>query len=165
MNAKKFSDAMSELDTKYVDEALNYKKKARKPVWVKWGTMAACLCIILIGVFTLIPGTRFWVDENEIISEGTLPGALEIYPTVMVNNHLYEWRKGSAIVKELPDDTVLYGDITHVEGNTPQNNCEFVSTFDVTGEIYTIESNPNLVYLKITTEWLEDTIVIFDLVE
>ena len=31
MNAKKFSDAMSELDTKYVDEALNYKKKAKKP--------------------------------------------------------------------------------------------------------------------------------------
>ena len=30
MNAKKFSDAMSELDTKYVDEALNYKKKAGK---------------------------------------------------------------------------------------------------------------------------------------
>ena len=27
MNAKKFSDAMSELDTKYVDEALNYKSK------------------------------------------------------------------------------------------------------------------------------------------
>ena len=34
MNAKKFSDAMSELDTKYVDEALNYKKKAKKPIWV-----------------------------------------------------------------------------------------------------------------------------------
>ena len=32
MNAKKFSDAMSELDTKYVDEALNYKKKAKKPI-------------------------------------------------------------------------------------------------------------------------------------
>ena len=39
MNAKKFSDAMSELDTKYVDEALNYKKKAQKPIWVKLGTM------------------------------------------------------------------------------------------------------------------------------
>ena len=44
MNAKKFSDAMSELDTKYVDEALNYKKKAKKPIWVKWGAIAACLC-------------------------------------------------------------------------------------------------------------------------
>ena len=29
MNAKKFSDAMSELDTKYVDEALNYKKNEK----------------------------------------------------------------------------------------------------------------------------------------
>ncbi len=32
MNAEKFSDAMSELDTKYVDEALNYKKKAKRYV-------------------------------------------------------------------------------------------------------------------------------------
>lgn len=47
MNAKKFSDAMSELDTKYVDEALNYKKKAKKPVWIKWGAMAACLCLVV----------------------------------------------------------------------------------------------------------------------
>ena len=30
MNAKKFSDAMSELDTKYVDEALNYKKESKE---------------------------------------------------------------------------------------------------------------------------------------
>lgn len=37
MNAKKFSDAMSELDTKYVDEALNYKTKMKKPIWIKWG--------------------------------------------------------------------------------------------------------------------------------
>ena len=43
MNAKKFSDAMSELDTKYVDEALNYKKKAKRPSWIKWGAMACLL--------------------------------------------------------------------------------------------------------------------------
>ena len=36
MNAKKFSDAMSELDNKYIDEALNYKKKVKKPIWIKW---------------------------------------------------------------------------------------------------------------------------------
>ena len=48
MNAKKFSDAMSELDTKYVDEALNYKKKAKKPGWVKWGVMAACFAVIAV---------------------------------------------------------------------------------------------------------------------
>lgn len=34
MNSKKFSEAMSELDTKYVDEAISYKKKTKKPIWV-----------------------------------------------------------------------------------------------------------------------------------
>lgn len=52
MNAKKFSDAMSELDTKYVDEALNYKKKAKKPGWIKWGAMAACLCLVVVCAIT-----------------------------------------------------------------------------------------------------------------
>ena len=47
MNTKKFSDAMSELDTKYVDEALSYKKKDKMPIWVKWGAIAACLCLMM----------------------------------------------------------------------------------------------------------------------
>ena len=54
MNAKKFSEAMSELDSKYVDEAINYKKKAKKPVWAKWGAVAACFAAVVIlgvGVF------------------------------------------------------------------------------------------------------------------
>lgn len=51
MNAKKFSDAMSELDNKYIDEALNYKKKAKKPRWIKWSVTAACLAAVLfLGV-------------------------------------------------------------------------------------------------------------------
>ena len=50
MNSKKFSEAMSELDSKYVDEAINYKKKAQKPHWVKWGAVAACLCLIAVAV-------------------------------------------------------------------------------------------------------------------
>lgn len=52
MNAKKFSNAMNELDTKYVDEALNYKKKVKKSIWVKRGAIAACLAVTLgVGVF------------------------------------------------------------------------------------------------------------------
>lgn len=67
MNVKKFSDAMSELDSKYIDEALNYKKKAKKPVWVKWGAMAACLCIVLaLGVLIKSP------TSGEIVGPGFL---------------------------------------------------------------------------------------------
>ena len=45
MNVKKFSNAMSELDSKYVDEAIHYKKK--KPFWIKLGAVAACLAIVI----------------------------------------------------------------------------------------------------------------------
>ncbi len=47
MNTKIFSDAMSEIDTKYVDEALGYKKKAQKSIWAKLGAAAACLAAVM----------------------------------------------------------------------------------------------------------------------
>lgn len=48
MNAKKFSEAMNELDGKYIDEALNYKSgKTNRPVWVKWGAIAACFAVVV----------------------------------------------------------------------------------------------------------------------
>ena len=54
MNAKKFSDAMSELDSKYVDEAIHYKKKQRKRFFP---LAAACACLVLI-----LPLTAFAID-------------------------------------------------------------------------------------------------------
>ena len=55
MNAKKFSDAMSELDTKYVDEALNYKKKAGKknpnPSLSRKGLGLPCLVRVVMQNF------------------------------------------------------------------------------------------------------------------
>lgn len=69
MNAKKFSDAMSELDSKYIDEALNYKKKAtqkaKKPGWIKWGAMAACFAVIVVTAVSILP--------NYLNQQGTTP--------------------------------------------------------------------------------------------
>lgn len=54
MNSKKFSEAMSELDSKYIDEAIHYKKKSgKKRSWTKWGSFAACLCLVLGAAFTV----------------------------------------------------------------------------------------------------------------
>lgn len=47
MNTKKFSDAMGEIDDKYVDEAIRYQHTNKKHGWLKWGAMAACLCLII----------------------------------------------------------------------------------------------------------------------
>lgn len=69
MNAKKFSEAMNEIDNKYVDEAIQYKgKKAQKKlVWIKWGAMAACLCLIVIGRVMISQNDNHVVPNPEIV--------------------------------------------------------------------------------------------------
>lgn len=46
MNAKKFSDALSALDGRYVEEAARYRRKHGQSFWVRWGAAAACLCLL-----------------------------------------------------------------------------------------------------------------------
>lgn len=53
MNTKKFSEAMNEIGDKYYEEAINYRKNTKKPVWAKWGIVAAAiLCFFTITAFT-----------------------------------------------------------------------------------------------------------------
>ena len=48
MNAKKFSEAMSEVSGKYYEEAANYqRRRSRRHPWLKWGLAAACLALII----------------------------------------------------------------------------------------------------------------------
>ena len=53
MNTKKFSEAMGEIDDKYVEEAIRYratkKVKGLSSKWIKRGTIAACLCVALVA--------------------------------------------------------------------------------------------------------------------
>jgi hypothetical protein len=114
---------------------------------------------------TLIGQDILQTQPDNSTGPGTLPGADEIYPTIMVEGNLYEWRKGAAICSELPDDCVYYGELIHVEGETPNNNNEFVSVFSVSGQIYTVPETDTVVYLCLTTDWLENTVVVFDLVQ
>ena len=95
---------------------------------------------------------------------GTLMGDTEIYPTVMVKGRLNEWRRGTALCNGLPNDSIYYGETIHVEGDTPENDCEFVSAFSVSGQIYTIVEDDEFVCLCLTTDWLNEAVLIFDLV-
>lgn len=46
MNTKNFSDAISQIDDKYIDEALNYKKN-KKITWIKLVAVAACFAVVI----------------------------------------------------------------------------------------------------------------------
>jgi hypothetical protein len=63
MNTKLFSEAISEVSDKYYEEAANYHCK--KHGWIKWSAMAACLCLIISGMYLLRPN-----DYNEAGNNG-----------------------------------------------------------------------------------------------
>lgn len=84
----------------------------------------------------------------------------------MVEGRLYQWRLGAAIYGEdLPESCIYYGDIRHIEGAQPEADGEFAPAFAVSGEICIYPDAMWAVYLRMTTDWLENTTVIFDEVE
>ncbi len=140
--------------------------------WMKWIAVASVLCLVIIGVAvwkggqTVTDGTGTGGTGTGILAgDPTLPGALEIYPTVMVNGKLYEWGEVGYNRDGIPEGSVYYGELTHVEGETPSGDGEFVSVFSVSGQIYTAPQDDTVVYLCLTTEWLDNTVVVFNLVE
>lgn len=52
MRNDKVFNAMEFIDSSIIDEVEAYKPK-RNHVWVKWGSMAACLCLIIASAFTV----------------------------------------------------------------------------------------------------------------
>lgn len=131
MNVKKFSDAMSALDTKYVDEALNYKKKAKRPTWVKWGAIAACLCLILC--IAAIPRLR---------NSSAPPVSGDLAPMVYINNTLYQ------IVDPQPDLTdkesrfVYLGEIKSKVRASQKPTENFQANDDIVGaKVYQYEND------------------------
>ena len=116
MNSKKFSEAMSELDSKYVDEAVSYKKKAKKPIWAKWGAIAACLVLVCV---VAIP---FFSHNNSV----TTPGIADAAPMIYVNDTLYKQSTSQTSFNELKDDFVYLGviesDVTNFQGTNDAGN-------------------------------------------
>lgn len=51
MTAKKFSEALGNISESYIDDALHYKAKKNPAVFIKWGMIAACLCLLIGLVF------------------------------------------------------------------------------------------------------------------
>ena len=48
MRKEAFCEVLGDIDDRFVQEARE-DRKARKPVWRKWGAAAACVCLVAVG--------------------------------------------------------------------------------------------------------------------
>lgn len=50
MSIPKIVKAMDNIDNDLISNAVEYKRTKKKNSWVKWGAMAACLCLVVMMV-------------------------------------------------------------------------------------------------------------------
>ena len=76
MQVKQFSDAMGEVNERYVTEALTYRKACR-PAWVRWSAAAACLALaaVLFAAGMLAPLTGMTVTAYAAGTDAEIPSA------------------------------------------------------------------------------------------
>ena len=86
--------------------AMNTKKKSR-PVWLKWGTMAACLCLVAAGIFV----APTLINQAPVGDIDTPPMVADAAPMVCVNDTLYKQSTEQASYAELKEEFVYLGEI------------------------------------------------------
>lgn len=65
MRKSRISEVMQNIHPKFIDEANEYAraKASARPVWRKWGAIAACVCLVMAAVFA---AELFW-GFNQIV--------------------------------------------------------------------------------------------------
>ncbi len=88
MNTQKFSEAMNEINSRYVEEAVRYKKTAGKSGRIKWIAAAACLTLLLIGGGIFMSLRRhITVSAHTVGTDGELTAAGAVLDTGTINNN------------------------------------------------------------------------------
>ncbi len=72
MKSERILNAMGEIDTELIEDAISEKNKSKKPDRIKWVAIAACLCLGLAGVWGLLTGPVNTVNLVKLIDGETV---------------------------------------------------------------------------------------------
>ena len=146
MSIPRIAKAMDNIDDDLISGAIEYEnKRAKKNNWLKWGAMAACLCLIVIGAF-VAPGLIGDQNVEQPLGQGFF----------------------NATVIEIENETVIVECIESMQGEISVGSKVQISTNTVSSETVPeleVGDNIRVLYIGKTTEGntvvLKDTISIF----
>lgn len=78
MKNEKLLMAMGNIDDALISGAVNDTKAKKKNAWLKWGAVAACLCVVVAGaaIWSNSPGVSGNIPEGGVGGGGTVPGGV-----------------------------------------------------------------------------------------
>ena len=116
MTNEKLYEILGDINEKHVYEARAYHK-AKKPIWAKWGAIAACLVLVCVVAIPL------FLHNNDSV---TAPGIADAAPMIYVNDTLYKQSTSQTSFNELKGDFVYLGviesDVTNFQGTNDAGN-------------------------------------------
>ena len=128
MIRKTISDAVSNISTRHIEEAADFSAtKAHKPVWIKWATMAACLCLVVTGGLFAIHNGVLWRTACGHTSHNVTLSQNAVY--------FSETEKGAYFYDTANDETVKMADFDGVFYNTVSGVYLLDNS---TGELYSV---------------------------
>lgn len=112
MKKKRISETMGNINQKYVNEATAYTgeaKAARRPVWMKWGAIAACLCLVVAAIIAVpnLFGSNGSMDGN-IISGFKTDSVADVKYTIPEVGKYYCYVEVNEARKEYADKEVTF---------------------------------------------------------
>lgn len=120
MNTKLFSEAISEIDDKYYEEAANYKRKMINHGRRKWVLIAATIAALMLVGFTILPmiieminGRTVEWDDNHLYISGTVNNMAEVR-----DGRVYFTLDNSDITEYCSEETYFRYDFTDEQGIT-----------------------------------------------
>lgn len=121
--------------------------------------------VIIFTVFGLVNrDNRVRITGGE--GCGTLPGAEEIYPSVMYNGTIYYWKQMAGPVTQLPkgispEGYEFTGSIEYTDSGKLTEDMQFTAAFEASGKLFVNEEEKDRVCICLTTYWLDNSYVIF----
>ena len=74
MKEQRLLKALSHVDREYVEEA-SFDQQSKKPSWLKWSIIAACLCLVAFSAMSVLPQTENEGEGGGILSNLATPNS------------------------------------------------------------------------------------------
>lgn len=106
MTSDRLYEAIGDIKDKHISKA-KQNKKPHLSALAKWGFIAACLCIVVIGAFTMRPDNEDVPEDNIVTSSS----CADVAPMVYINDTLYKQSVKQTHFDTLQEDFIYIGTI------------------------------------------------------
>ena len=170
MKNKRLLNIIGEIDDRHIAEAAPATRKSRsKPIWIKWGTMAACFVLLIsacFGTFTVVAeaaeykaAVQFFNDYG-MSTDGLTRGEIKaVYRDITTKSFTYS-KTAEVIRNSISADNVGGYEITQ-DNPTPEDVKNLWNYKNYTGGF--IGSTQTGVHYKYRSEYKEDKTLGFEI--